>query len=214
MNQFSTTVETVTSAAVDVLPMNSPAALVQENDVDQDDLPSGSHMDVDSSCEISSDSEQSIISGPDIPVEEYHEHEETQQFPLPMDGNSDLLHGLDFDELPETFDFLPDPDLDVTEEELSPRLSTFSSRRTRRTLIDIEAEKPTYKWHQTAGQVYGQESTIHAHWQSVFNAGPDVEPYKPFHSQLDWEIAQWAIKEKIPQKSFNRLLSIPQVLFL
>ncbi|KAE9389172.1 hypothetical protein BT96DRAFT_762258, partial [Gymnopus androsaceus JB14] len=35
--------------------------------------------------------------------------------------------------------------------------------------------------------------------------------YKPFRNRLDWEIAQWAVKEKIHQKSFNRLLNIPQV---
>ncbi|KIK51245.1 hypothetical protein GYMLUDRAFT_142519, partial [Collybiopsis luxurians FD-317 M1] len=28
---------------------------------------------------------------------------------------------------------------------------------------------------------------------------------------LDWELAQWAIREQIPQMSFNRLLNIPQV---
>ncbi|KAJ3819830.1 hypothetical protein F5880DRAFT_1466499, partial [Lentinula raphanica] len=33
----------------------------------------------------------------------------------------------------------------------------------------------------------------------------------PFASRLDWEISQWAVKEKVSQSSFNRLLKIPQV---
>lgn len=207
MRQFSTTVESATSAAAHPLPMGSPAAFVQHNDVDRDDLPSSFNMDVDSSCEEYSDGEQSIISGPVIPVEEFHDHDEPELYAQ----TNDFLAALDIDELPESFDFLPDPDLDVAEGEAGPGPSTASSEHTRRTLIDIEGEKPTYKWHQTAGQVYGQEPMIHARWQALFNAGPDIQAYKPFNSRLDWEMAQWAIKEKIPQKSFNRLLSIPQV---
>ncbi|KAJ3737970.1 hypothetical protein EV360DRAFT_9234, partial [Lentinula raphanica] len=36
--------------------------------------------------------------------------------------------------------------------------------------------------------------------------------YSPFASRLEWEISQWAVKEKVSQSSFNRLLEIPQVL--
>ncbi|KIK50407.1 hypothetical protein GYMLUDRAFT_110459, partial [Collybiopsis luxurians FD-317 M1] len=38
--------------------------------------------------------------------------------------------------------------------------------------------------------------------------------YVPFSSHIEWELAQWAIKEKISQKSFNWLLQIPQVALL
>lgn len=205
MHQFSTTMQSVTAAAAHVSPMGSPAVLVQENDIDQDDLPSSFNMVIDSLCDT--DSEQSIISGPEVSVEEYEEHDKT------MDEALDYLDCLpDLNELPESFHFLPDPDLDIVGGGPIPGSPTVA--HTRRTLMDIEAEDPTYKWHQTAGQVYAQEPMIHARWQALFNAGPKTQAYKPFNSRLDWEIAQWAIKEKIPQKSFNRLLSIPQVLGL
>ncbi|KAE9385560.1 hypothetical protein BT96DRAFT_759161, partial [Gymnopus androsaceus JB14] len=35
--------------------------------------------------------------------------------------------------------------------------------------------------------------------------------YAPFSSQLDWEIALWAVRENIGQGSLNRLLAIPGV---
>ncbi|KAJ3717349.1 hypothetical protein C8R42DRAFT_564469, partial [Lentinula raphanica] len=35
--------------------------------------------------------------------------------------------------------------------------------------------------------------------------------YQPFESRLEWEISQWAVKEKLLQKSFDRLLKIPEL---
>ncbi|KAJ3722512.1 hypothetical protein C8R42DRAFT_533850, partial [Lentinula raphanica] len=35
--------------------------------------------------------------------------------------------------------------------------------------------------------------------------------YSPFASRLEWEVCQWAVKEKVSQSSFNRFLKIPQV---
>lgn len=186
---------------------SSPAALVQEHDVDQDDLPSSFAMNIDSSSEVSSDFEQGIISGPEMLVEENNNNEDFVQ--KMSDEATDFLGALDLPDLPESFDFLPNPDFDIGERGSSPRSSTAADRHT---LFNIEAEKPTYKWHQTAGRVYGQEPIILARWQVLYNAGPDMQAYKPFNSRLDWEMAQWAIKENIPQKSFNWLLSIPQVI--
>jgi hypothetical protein len=41
--------------------------------------------------------------------------------------------------------------------------------------------------------------------------GPTV--YEPFTSQIDWDVAQWAIKGSIGHGSFDRFLSIPGVSF-
>lgn len=214
-HQFSTTVEAATSAAATITSARTPIldnVSVQWNDVDCDDLPSSWNMDVDSpESDAYSDDEESIISGAEVPVVEDDDNDESEIFVQTMAAASHALGGLDLDDIPEAFDFLPGPDLDVAEGEAGPGPSTAAYRRTRRTLIEIDAEQPTYKWHQTAGQVYGHEPTIHNRWQALFNAGPESQQYKPFHNRLDWEIAQWAVKEKIHQKSFNRLLNIPQV---
>ncbi|TEB25366.1 hypothetical protein FA13DRAFT_1756601 [Coprinellus micaceus] len=36
-------------------------------------------------------------------------------------------------------------------------------------------------------------------------------PYAPFTSELDWRVAQWAVKEKVGHSAFDRLLDIPGV---
>lgn len=208
IHQFSTTVEAATAAA-NISSTPTPVlhdVLVQWNDVDQDDMPLSSwNMDVDTpEPEDCSDDEHSIISNDEVEVVA---DEDVIAAEL-MAATTHALGGFDLDDIAETFNFLPDSDLDETEDKDGPGPSYQHSRRT---LIEIEAEKPTYRWHQTAGQVYGQEPMIHARWQALFNAGPDSQAYKPFRSRLDWEIAQWAVKEKIPQKSFNRLLNIPEV---
>lgn len=212
IHQFSATVEAATTAAANNSP-NLPPILndvsVRWNDVDTDDLPSPWNMDIDTAeSDLYSDDEHSIISCPEVPILDDDDHNHIEET---MAAASYALGGIDLDNIPEAFDFLPDPDLDVPEGESSATPSTAEARGARRTLVDLDAEEPTYKWHQTAGQVYGQEPTNYARWQSLFNLGPEIHAYEPFKSRLDWEVAQWAVKEKISQKSFNRLLNIPQV---
>jgi hypothetical protein len=36
-------------------------------------------------------------------------------------------------------------------------------------------------------------------------------PYVPFTSELDWRVAQWAVKETVGNSAFDRLLEIPEV---
>ncbi|THU92856.1 hypothetical protein K435DRAFT_582310, partial [Dendrothele bispora CBS 962.96] len=33
----------------------------------------------------------------------------------------------------------------------------------------------------------------------------------PFSSELDWQLARWAIEEQVSQSSFNKLLEIPKM---
>ncbi|KAF5350297.1 hypothetical protein D9757_014923 [Collybiopsis confluens] len=56
-------------------------------------------------------------------------------------------------------------------------------------------------------------SPVHSRWQALFNGGSigSDKRYEPFQSRLDWEVAQWAVKENISQTSFDRLLKIPLV---
>lgn len=143
LHQFSITVEAATTAAAnDLSPYSSvvPHALVQENDVDQDDLPTSCDMDIDPSPE-DSDGEQSIISGPEMPVTE-GEDDGPKVLAETMDAASRLLGGIDLDDLlQETFDFLPDPDLDFEQGEAGSGSSTTASQqRTRHTLVDLAAE--------------------------------------------------------------------------
>jgi hypothetical protein len=40
------------------------------------------------------------------------------------------------------------------------------------------------------------------------------QPFHPFNSDLDWRVAQWAIKDGPGQNAFDRLLSVPGVCFV
>ena len=44
----------------------------------------------------------------------------------------------------------------------------------------------------------------------MFQEGTDPKFY-PFNSELDWKIAQWAIKDGPGKNAFDRLLKIPGV---
>lgn len=204
ISQFSATVEAVTSAATTSpsRPFIIPNVTVECNDVDKDDLPSSTAMDIDTSeSGVESDGDHSI-------VETMDQEDQTTM------NDSHGPGAIDFDAFAETFDFLPDPDFNAAEDNMDIEPSHDNPHHARRTLIDIDAELPTVKWHPTAGQVYGKEPIVHARWQSLFDSGTEIRAYQPFQSRLDWEVAQWAIKEKISQKSFNRLLNIPQVVHL
>lgn len=212
IQKFSDTVDAAATAIANTLPDSHPIiddAFAQWDDGDNDNLPSTWNMDIDTlESGTFSDEEQSIISSVEVPIVEGGDDDEgLQQIEATMAAASSALGGVNLDDIPDAFNFLPDPEVDMAEAGPST-----GYQGTRRTLIGIDAEQPTFKWHQSAGQVYGEEPIIHARWQSLFHSGSDSEAYKPFRSRLDWEIAQWAVKEKISQKSFNRLLNIPQVI--
>ncbi|KAF5361204.1 hypothetical protein D9757_013606 [Collybiopsis confluens] len=117
-----------------------------------------------------------------------------------------------------------DPSSDVSVDELNDPGSaeevSAPYRKMDRTLAEDEDEPRTWWWHPTAAEIVEKKSNIHQQWKSIFLENDARSPYNtkgsenayyPFTSRLDWEIAEWAVKEKISQKSFNRLLKIPQV---
>ncbi|KAE9388862.1 hypothetical protein BT96DRAFT_1003805 [Gymnopus androsaceus JB14] len=151
-HHFWTTVEAATSAATTIPSARSPIldnVSVQWNDVDRDDLPSPWNMDIDSpDSDIYSDDKQSIISGAEVPVVEEDDNDETEIFTQTMAAAAHTLGGLDLDDIPEAFNFLPDPDLDVAEGEAGPGPSTAAYRRTRHTFIEIDAHQQKLFWAQ------------------------------------------------------------------
>ena len=47
--------------------------------------------------------------------------------------------------------------------------------------------------------------------ENISGIDQDSNPYMPFASELDWRIAQWAVKDGPGQNAFDRLLKIPGV---
>ena len=46
---------------------------------------------------------------------------------------------------------------------------------------------------------------------TVMGMGDVSNPFAPFSSELDWRVAQWAVKDGPGHNAFNRLLEIPGV---
>lgn len=79
--------------------------------------------------------------------------------------------------------------------------------------------------HPTAGHYIRMDQSLRQRWSSLFGHVPDSNEdvamdgsgsvdsnmYQPFASKLDWEIAQWMVKDGIGHSSFDRLLKIEGV---
>ncbi|KIK53534.1 hypothetical protein GYMLUDRAFT_110975, partial [Collybiopsis luxurians FD-317 M1] len=76
-----------------------------------------------------------------------------------------------------------------------------------------DEQQRVWCWNESARKVYRYDETVHSHWKLLFsiNGALADNKYQPFNSHLDWEIAQWAVREQISQMSFNCLLNIPEV---
>ena len=105
-----------------------------------------------------------------------------------------------------------------------------SSQALRIPALDDDEDTRGEEEDELAGRVIRMDPTIVETWKSYFgvdgeeednqmdvdeeNGQPMVDPggkWKPFASELDWQVAMWVIREDVGQKSLNRFLCIPGV---
>jgi hypothetical protein len=91
-----------------------------------------------------------------------------------------------------------------------------------RTLEDDEDERFTI-WAKNAGNVVRQdpppryipdheEQEVNgSNSESTMEVDQEANKFAPFVSELDWRIAQWAVKDGPGHSAFDRLLEIPEV---
>lgn len=194
----------ITTGATTTISLNDPPPSVQCTNVDSGDIPSSTAMIIDTRDNDDEDDSASIASSP---AEVVDDHEDGMNDKFWNEVMKDVSNGAELDE---AFNFLPDPDLDDVAQG-DPGTGPTPERR--RTLVDDNVEERTWRWNDDAGWVYGHKHPVHGRWSSLFSSTSAENDYQPFNSRLDWEIAQWAVREKISQTSFDRLLNIPQVLF-
>jgi hypothetical protein len=145
----------------------------------------------------------------------------------------DLLQ--EYEEENDIFHFVPliEPEPQVPEVgEAGPGPSTQSKRLLEkqlgaklRTLDDSSGESAQiFEWNEGAGAVIRMDSSIHDRWKIAHNIQEGdsenimdstsplpSEMYAPFASEMDWKVAEWAVKEGIGHNSFDRFLAIPGV---
>lgn len=123
----------------------------------------------------------------------------------------DLLKEHNFQSEEDFFNFLPIPGDEVAIGQAGPGPSTLQHLR----VLHDEPDARTTIWSPDGDNVVETNPTKHQTWDCLFGASKGTaaadQSYAPFGSRLDWEIAQWAIKEKIHQGSLDRLLKIPEV---
>jgi hypothetical protein len=147
-----------------------------------------------------------------------------------MDYDPHQDSDLDLEDLdlgPNDFQFIPqDRFSNTTEEEelmdemevggpgpqtAANRLRALGGHPDRRVLDDDDDERVVVV-EKDAGHVLRKETPPHS---KICDEEGDIDmvenSFYPFNSELDWRIAQWAIKENPGHKAFDRLLSVPGV---
>jgi hypothetical protein len=129
------------------------------------------------------------------------------------------------------FHFIPPIEEDFIEiGEAGPGPSTRerSSRFRQHRFLDDDNDSQYIQEHPTAGHKIRMDKSLHEKWKAAFSTDADgdvdmdfdhntsaasANAFTPFASELDWQVAQWAVKDQIGHNSLNRLLSIPGVRF-
>lgn len=66
-----------------------------------------------------------------------------------------------------------------------------------------------------AGVPITMTESLKEEWEKRFSPGDSqqltVNPFHPFESELEWELANWGIQDSASNKAFDRLLAIPGV---
>jgi hypothetical protein len=174
--------------------------------------------------------------GEEITVEENRGGEEeedfqearTQRTSPGAENVEDIID--DFDDpagFADLFHFIPSsPPEPVGIGEAGPGPSTARYFQNLHILEEEEGDLQYIQNHPDAGKVIRMDDTLHDLWRASFQQDQDgdfnmessenanAHIYSPFASELDWKIAQWAVKDQIGKNSLDRLLLIPGVSYI
>ena len=76
---------------------------------------------------------------------------------------------------------------------------------------ELDSEVVYYQEFPNAGKVYRTDGEVHRAYSKIVTGQHPDNPFHPFASQLDWEIARWANEDGPGQAAFTRLLNIDGV---
>ena len=59
------------------------------------------------------------------------------------------------------------------------------------------------------------DETLHERWQREFgDEGGQDGRFAPFDLEVDWRVAEWALKSGVSHRQLDRLLAIPHIMHL
>jgi hypothetical protein len=132
----------------------------------------------------------------------------------------------ELDDMDDTFYFIQGP-IEPAIGEAGPSNTGKTSRHIpMKRHLEEEEDSRVEETHPTAGAVIRMHDHLHAKWQKHFGnqyhdgdvdmdeGDEDKRLFFPFASELDWNVANWAVKDGPGHKAFDRLLSIPGVRLL
>jgi hypothetical protein len=140
-----------------------------------------------------------------------------------FDYLDEMMPGDVQEEMEDIFQFIP-----TTGSAAAPEAGPSNFKRSRHVPdaihLDQGDDQRVEDINLNAGVVIRMEQNLHQQWHATFgHKGEDVDmdagngdsnEYAPFASEMDWKIAQWAIKDGPGNAAFDRLLAIPQVSLL
>ncbi|KAF5352326.1 hypothetical protein D9757_014291 [Collybiopsis confluens] len=170
---------------------------------------SSGYMDVEEGSQFGGDSvEDKLLNEPGslVEVDEVDEPENKEAddvlFEQILDDILRKVRGAE-DDKSGNFVYLPDPGITALKERDGAQPGVYCPMNHSLVEDDIPS---ICVWNPTAGKVFGYQLDAHERWKKTLSGNGE-----PFTSHLEWEMARWAVNEKVSQKSFDRLLQIPQL---
>lgn len=163
---------------------------------------------------------QPIVPVPEPEQQDYNDYNPQQ--------DEDFDFDFEPDQYQDEFHFIPAAPPEMIQPEVGTGPQTAANHIQReamqdnRTLEDDEDERFTI-WAKNAGNVIrqdpppkyipdrGEQEVNCSNSESSMEVNQEADKFAPFVSELDWQIAQWAVKDGPGHNAFNRLLEIPGV---
>ena len=124
---------------------------------------------------------------------------------------------MDMDFGPHGDEFLPPDEPEVGVAGPGPQTAEHQilqgAAKTRHPVLDDDDDEHVIQIDEDAGKIYRQDPPP-KHFQADKDGDSLMDsdsPFFPFSSELDWRVAQWAVKDGPGHNAFNRLLEIPGV---
>ncbi|KAF8906955.1 hypothetical protein CPB84DRAFT_1644167, partial [Gymnopilus junonius] len=122
---------------------------------------------------------------------------------------------MEFGPYEDEYDFLPPvagPGPQTAENQI-----LHGAANTRASALDMDDDKLFIQIDETAGRIYRRDPPprhlqVDKDGDNLMDNDGEPNPFFPFTSELDWRVAQWAVKDGPGHNAFNRLLDIPGVI--